>query len=214
MRDGLKFELLLQLFFALECLSIWKVPRPHVKVNDFKTKEAETLDDLVKPFGKRWEEFKKERSTSRSAMRRTKWLQRLSKILHRHFPEVLLAEEPKISDDEMFLFTRIEDIYKRCSSFRHASLFYRIFHQITKIICSFAPVILLAIALISLSLFYELDTGLGIRLLNIVAALYFVCKLLIVFLTIKAAQKYDNALKEVELVKNTHPPKDLDAIDC
>ena len=107
MRDGLKFELLLQLFFALECLSIWKVPRPHVKVNDFKTKETETLDDLVKPFGKRWEEFKKERSTSRSAMRRKKWLQRLSRFLHYCLPKNLLADEPQIPDDDLALFVRI-----------------------------------------------------------------------------------------------------------
>ena len=57
MRNGLNFELLMQLFFALECLSIWKVPRPQVKVSDFKAKESEMLDNMVKR-SQHWDEMK------------------------------------------------------------------------------------------------------------------------------------------------------------
>ena len=50
--------------------------------------------------------------------------------------------------------------------------------------------------------------------MNIVAAIYFFLKLLIVWFTIVAAQKYDMALEEAELVKNTQAPKELGSVDC
>ena len=209
MRNGLSFELLMQLFFALECLSIWKVPRPQVKVNDFKAKESKTLDKIVELFGKQWDDFKKSRSSFCRDVKKIRRLQITSKILHYILPGALLTNGPQIPEETLEIFQRVEGIYKQCARFQRTSRLYRGFQWITKLLCSFVPMVTLSIAVIGLALFKDPSAGRSIRALNMLAAIYFSVKLAIVAVTVLLAHKYDSVLKEVEPVENETEPQGI-----
>ena len=214
MHNGLKIEFLLQLFFALECLSIWKVPSPQVSTTDFEEKEAETLDDLTQFLGEDWEKFQRRRPFLASSIRQFRILQIFHKILQYLIPNILLAEKPEIPADWTALLVRWDDIYKRRKRFLRASWFYRFLKSVTAFFCSYIPMIFFALGIIFFSLWDSLDDVGWQKAFNLVVLRYFIFKFIILLCTFAAAKYYDKKFEEVEAVKDRKDPLNLETVSC